>query len=266
MLWYLRQEVTLISNSVVNKGEKIMIIIQQNLKSNNSNIRELMITLMKEEPDLLFFSEFCYVTHKQDIIDRLLLGDQYDIFLPCSFGDDHKKNPKITAACMLAVKKEYKFVKRERRSVIQSLRYIEGNLSYNNETIECFFAYVQQLYVPQNGPYTDACVNEFLRKSENKANMLFEMYRFSEEHKASNIFIGGDLNTDISSEDARMRSIFQPLYDNLVDTYNDFTWKKVHLDYALISKFLNDNYLCNTKPIETTSDHLALHTEIGAHK
>lgn len=240
-----------------------MIIIQQNLDRKNKKVKTLMETLLEKNPDIIFFSEFCYANHKVDVVDRL--SENYEIILPFEFNENDMKNRNLTSACMLAVKKESggsKFKPRSRANIQQKYRYIEGTYTDKDYSIECFFAYVQQLYVDKRNVNKYKEVDDYLEKAEKKANMLFEMYRFSQENKSKNFFIGGDLNTDINRKNARMRFIFSPLYEEVVDTYNYPTWKGQHLDYALISKSLNDQCQCTTISIETNSDHLALCTEI----
>lgn len=239
-----------------------MIIIQQNINKNNNCIKELMDTLLTKDPDIIFFIEFCYANHEKEILKRLENG--YQIFLPWGFEDKDKKNSNINAACMLAVKKEYTFEQKQRASVCQKYRYIEGSIIKRDskERIECFFAYVQQLFIERKYNYSNNDIDRYLRLAEKKANMLFEIYRFSEENKEKEFFIGGDLNTDIEENNSQMISIFKTLYDNIVDTYKYETWSNKHLDYALISKVLNKEYTCRTTPIKTNSDHLALCTEI----
>lgn len=242
-----------------------MKIIQQNLDKRNKNIAELINSLLEKNPDILFFTEFCYANHEIAIVQKLQ-EEKYQIILPCGFNGRDKRNFRLNAACMLAVKEGYEFEQTCRNSVCQKYRYIEGTCVSidGNVRIKCFFAYVQQLYVKEARQYDYDDVNEFLRKAEMKSNMFFEMYRFSEENKSNHFFIGGDLNTNVDSDKARMRSIFLPLYENenVVDTCSGPTWNNERLDYALISRSLKERYECETTAIKTNSDHLALCTEL----
>lgn len=243
-----------------------MKIMQLNLQRGNDDIPSLLDTLLKEDPDVFFFEEFCYYAHAESIVDRLSrLG--YRVILPYGFEERDKTNPRITAACMLAVKSEHQFLQRCRPGIQQSYRYIEGTLlpSGSDRPIECFFAYVQQLYWNERqGHHSAYAVNTLMHKAEMKANMLFEMYRFFEENRTGRVFIGGDLNTNIDSDSARMRSLFQALYDNTADTHlsKSPTWNGQRLDYALVSKELFAEAICETVGIATSSDHLALCTQI----
>lgn len=230
-----------------------MKIIQQNLGRIPERIPQIMNTVLKFCPDVIFFEEFCYPLHKHSVLD-VLAANGYSTNLPVDFPAEAKISAKWNACCVIAWNsKTLSFMQAERTMIIQKCRYIEGVITdrLTNTSFPCFFGYVQQCY--DGGD----------RKIKNKANMLTAIIQFKKEHANRPFFIGGDLNTDISSPHAKCRELMEVILDNATNTYVGVTWNSEQLDYAIISNCLNDKCCCKTTPIkETGSDHIALCTEI----
>lgn len=244
-------------------------IAQQNICSKNDEIVELIDALLYEnkkeecnEPHILYFSEFCYNKHSQNIVKRLEEND-YQIFYPLAF--DIKRHLNFSGICILAVKKDGyidSFKQRERKDIALNLRYIEGRLELSNgECIEMFFTYVPQTYVPEKS-FSKSEVNYYQDRVDKKANMLFNAYSFWQEYKNSQAFLGGDINIDIDNfAYYRLGWLFKKIYDETFDSEpkHQPTWGTRRLDYALVTKSLDDS---KTLIINTTSDHKALMTSI----
>jgi len=270
------------SNNVERGFEMVLKIYQQNMcgysisgnkTSGELNEREcnalngLMKIVKEETPNVIFLSEVSHNLYKKIISEEVFTG--YEIKQPSGGIDEDD-----TTACLVILKKEHQYECKERNSIFLNKRYIEGTLKINYSfELECFFAYV---------PQCDICVKEdillkpqvrkkviyYQDRVEQKAEMLFGAYLFWLENKDKNVFIGGDLNTDLGDEEARCKSIFEQLYNEMEDTLSDKvenikTWKKEMfdkekcLDYALVSKSVN----CTTMYIKrevTGSDHKGL--------
>ncbi len=76
-------------------------ILQQNICKNNKKVKELMDSLLVNEPQVIFFSEFGYSKHKNEIIKRLEEREKYHIEMPLAFVEKRDKNK--PCSCMMAV-------------------------------------------------------------------------------------------------------------------------------------------------------------------
>lgn len=250
-------------------------ILQNNIEGYNKEKdkckEELMDKLLEHTPQVLLLSEFCYAKHEENIIKRLEdIG--YEIILPMSFEDKHKKIKNLDSVCMMAIKKEdFEFYKREREGITLNLRYIEGTLHHkkSEKDIELFFVYVPQTYLP--GPEKLSLpesrkeyynkIKYYQERAEYKAEMLFETFRFCQEKRDKLAFIGGDFNTAMNGSTS-LEKIFERIYKDCVDTDFDKdkpTWRDKRIDYALVSKDL-EICNCRTTHLSTISDHSALVT------
>lgn len=222
-------------------------ILQQNICKDNKQVKELMDVLIIEEPQVFLFSEFGYSKHKKNIVERLE-NKKYEVIMPYEYKMNRDKNK--PCACMMAVKEGIKFIPRNREYITLNLRYIEGELDFGNGiVIDILFIYAPQTFLG------------FKERVEQKAEMLFATYCFWNEYKDKNAFIGGDFNTEINGT-TRCENIFKATYSNANDTdTHEPTWKDKCLDYALVSNSLV-GYGCKTTRLKTTSDHIALLTEV----
>lgn len=223
----------------------IIKIVQQNICKENQRVDGLMDVLLAKEPQILLFSEFCYSKHEENMVKRLK-NNNYQIIMPYAYKENRDRNKYCT--CMMAVKEGIEFSPRIRKCITLNLRYIEGNLDLGDGVIlEILYVYAPQTYCNSKD------------RVEQKAEMLFGTYCFWNEYKDENVFIGGDFNTEINGT-TRCENIFRATYDETNDTdTHEPTWRDKCLDYALVSDSLVG---CKTTRLETTSDHIALLTEI----
>lgn len=233
-------------------------IYQQNMCGNDKNKNLLSVlnglkeVIKREKPDAIFLSEVSHSLYQDIKNDKEYKEYKYKIVQPVK---DIAKND--TAACLLLVKKRYApdEAKKRRHIFMKKKRYIETTLQIGNFQMECFFAYVQQCSPTSN-------LKQNKKNIEAKAEMLFGAYLFLLENEGKNIFVGGDLNTDLDDPEAKCKGVFKLLYNEMEDTLSDeIKDKETHngkrLDYALVSKSVN----CTTTYIErkeTGSDHKGL--------
>lgn len=232
-----------------------MKILQQNICWNNDNVVDMMNVLLKEEPDILLFSEFAPQKHRKTITEYLNKAD-YKIVMPEAWNSCKLSNQCwYTCVCMMAVNNhcgcniQFEPIKRE--EIALNLRYIAGTLKFGDmQPLHIFF-----IHAPQTIKVNTA-------RMENKAEMIFSAYRFLKEHANTNIFIGGDFNIAMDGT-TTMENLFKVLYREMIDTdtKKTSTWKNKRLDYALVSSDLKNTV--KTTTIETSSDHKALLTEIA---
>lgn len=224
----------------------IIKIVQQNIWKENQKVGKLMDVLLAKEPQILLFSEFCYSKHKENLVNQLEI-ENYQIIMPYAYKEDRDRNKYCT--CMMAVKEGIKFFPRTRKYITLDLRYIEGKLDLGDgEILEILYVYVPQTYRNSKD------------RVEKKAEMLFATYCFWNEYKDKNVFIGGDFNTEINGTTS-CENIFRATYDEANDTdTHEPTWGDKCLDYALVSNSLVG---CKTTRLKTTSDHIALITELA---
>lgn len=234
-------------------------ILQQNISQYNNRVKELMNVLVSQKPQILLFSEFCYSKHENEIINRLE-GEKYSIVMPLEYNINRDKdNP---CSCMMALKDGITFKSRKRNAITLSGRYIEGELEFENKiSMEILFIYAPQTYICEKEKFLRKDIIYYQDRVEQKAEMLFATYCFWNEYKHKNVFIGGDFNTETNGT-TRGENIFKATYNNMNDTdTHEPTWKDKCLDYALVSDSLLRNG-CKTTRLKTSSDHIALLTEI----
>ncbi|WP_313758365.1 endonuclease/exonuclease/phosphatase family protein [Tissierella sp.] len=241
---------------------KSMKLIQQNINFENQNILPIIEIINKKEPEVIFFQEYKQSLHSE--IEKL--KDKYKFYYPKGYEDKHSE----FMLCLLAVKKGVKFEARKREGISLYLRYIEGKIIINNFELEIFLIHVPQTsYNTQKNRWLSKDIEYYQDRVEYKGECLFEAYRFSEEYKMRNAFIGGDFNVDIRKNEnglykknTRFQAMFKSLYDNgFYDVSDDSpTWKEYKYDYALVTESLQKN--SKSQIIETTSDHKMIITEI----
>lgn len=237
----------------------LLSIMQQNINRNNTDITQMMDMIMSYQPHLIFFSEFCEKTHRKTIIEHI--NSEYSIVYPKSYNE---KKDNAAQICILAIKKDIglKFISRPRNGITTSLRYVEGILKLSDsKSINLFLTHIPQTYVPKEERFRYEDVLYYQERVEYKAELLFAEYCFLNEHFNENLFIGGDMNTEINGN-TRLETVFSEVYNNLIDTDMEKekpTWKGKRLDYALVS---NSVKKCTTCRINTTSDHVGLLSEI----
>lgn len=234
-------------------------IIQQNIDRSNTNINKMISTILSYQPHLIFFSEFNEKIHRKTIVERI--NSEYIIIYPKSYNEKMDKSSQI---CILAIKKNVglKFIPQSRNGITTRLRYIEGILKLSDsKSINLFLTHIPQTYVPKKEKFSYSDVCYYQERVEYKAELLFAEYCFLNEHFNENLFIGGDMNTEINGN-TRLETIFNEVYTKLIDSdieKNKPTWKDKRLDYALVS---NSVKKCTTARINTTSDHICLLSEI----
>lgn len=131
-----------------------------------------------------------------------------------------------------------KFISQSRNGITTSLRYIEGIMKLpNSKSINLFLTHIPQTYVPEKEEFRYRDVLYYQERVEYKAELLFAEYCFLNEHFNEDLFIGGDMNTEINGN-TRLETVFNKIYNKLIDTdieKNNPTWKDKRLDYALFS-------------------------------
>ena len=233
-----------------------MKILQQNICRNNDNEVDMINVLLKEEPDILLFSEFDPQKHKKSITEHLNKAD-YKIVMPEAWNTCKLFSQRqYTCVCMMAVKNQcgcdIQFEPIKIEEIALNLRYIAGILKFGDmQPLNIFF-----IHAPQTSGVNMARI-------ENKAEMIFSAYCFLKEHANTNIFIGGDFNIAMDGT-TTMENLFKVLYREMIDTDTKKapTWKNKRMDYALVSSNLKSTV--KTTTIKTSSDHKALLTEIAA--
>lgn len=183
-------------------------ILQQNISQYNNQVRELMDILLCEMPQILLFSEFCYSKHENEILKRLE-GENYSTVMPVEYSKYRDKDK--PCICMMAVKDDIIFRPRKRNCITLSGRYIEGELEFGNKVLmEILFIHAPQTYVCKKEQFSRKDVIYYQDRVEQKAEMLFATFRFWNEYKNNNVFIGGDFNTEINGS-TRCENIFKAM-------------------------------------------------------
>ncbi|MBE7052118.1 MAG: endonuclease/exonuclease/phosphatase family protein [Ruminococcaceae bacterium] len=252
-------------------------ILQMNVNRNPKKTEECLNIIDKRDgevglPDVLFLSEVTYKTYKKIINEsnnkfqeneenpkEVTIKNEYNVIPLDGIGDLSGR----TLVSMLAIRKNNKirFISNAKRDIVsQKERYYDGTIAFENSDIRLnvFLAYVQQ------------CASWYglQKKIAKKAEMISKACYFVDEHKGENVFIGGDMNTDLNDPKARCGELFRCLKSRLIDTAVDnsgnaqSTWKgKYRLDYALVSKNISEK--CSTEYINVDEkDHVALLTTI----
>jgi len=238
-----------------------IVIYQQNMCGYNKDrdaknvglhIREknALIGLLKvwinKKPDVVFLSEV-----SRNLYDEINTIEGYRLIQP-QVGIVKSD----MAACLLAIKNECYFDRKARQSIFVNKRYIEITLGIDEFQLECFFAYVPQAY-----DNTEESISR-------KRNMIEGISNFLKENDNKPLLIAGDLNTDVNDVNAKCKEEFCEILNYTIDTVIDKdkgkpTWNGKCLDYALISKAVNEKYVCVTEYIsDTGSDHKGLLTTI----
>lgn len=235
-------------------------ILQQNICKNNKQVDEMMDALLEKEPQILLFSEFCYSKHEKNIVNRLK-ENNYQIIMPIKYCASCDKDK--LCVCMMAIKNGITFVPNNRKEISLNLRYIEGKINFgNNKSVEILYVHAPQTWIGSKSPFSKKEVEYYQDRVEEKAEILFASYCFWNEKKDRNVFIGGDFNTEIDGGNTRGENIFKSLYYDTYDTdIHKPTWKGKCYDYALVSESIKICG-CKTSRLKTTSDHIALLTEI----
>lgn len=218
---------------------------------NIQDYEELIIEVKRENPDIIFFTEF-YYQQMYDVTKRALEG--YEFIKPSRFTRDNEKQEGLYATCVLAVRKDKVTIDKQIELInMLDLRYICVDLNIMNEIkMRTLLLYVPQTY--NAPPY----------RVKQKEKMLSSTSDYISENCNNQLFVGGDMNSDIDGKTTTCIDVFEQIYKMMIDTdcKKEATWNGKRLDYALVSEKMQKT--AKTIPIKTKSDHKGLKTVFSA--
>lgn len=215
-----------------------MKILQQNINQYNPNVPGLTRTLLAQEADVIFLSEYMDCLHHE--LWTSLEENGYTIHRP---RPQERSNWRNWLICIAAVKGGCTFTPRERSGPLLAYRYLEGSFTNGDRQMELFF-----LHAPLGN------------RPDYKRGMLSAAGSFLHENREKQAWAGGDFNTELRGGSTLLEPLMRQVYHSGVDTTSHQpTWRDKCLDYALVSSPLVGS---RTSLISTSSDHAALVTEI----
>lgn len=237
-----------------------LVIVQQNvcgrdIYEGNWSIQDYA-ELLKEvkgenPPDIIFLTEF-YYQRMYGVTKKIL--KEYEFIKPLGLSEDDEKKEGLYATCILAIKRT-KVTKDNQFKLKDMLvfRYICVDLKIieNKKVMKTLLMYVPQTY------------NADPARKEQKRKMLCSASKYVAENCEDLLFVGGDMNSDIDGNTTTCIKVFEQIYKNMIDTdcKKEATWKEKRLDYALVSRIIQNSVKkIETIPIETKSDHIGLRT------
>lgn len=229
-------------------------VLQQNANGNEpdfsaSDFEKLLNRLKKDDPDLLFFSEFRY----RDMLataKKALAG--YRCVLPIEAQKDRDNGARsfmrAKAACALFIKESaVTDISVTELSGMLAYRYICAEIrAYDRTKLKLLLLYVPQTY--QNN------------RTSSKSVMLRKSALYISRNRYEPLFAGGDMNSDINRANTSCIEEFAGMYSLLRDTepLGQPTWYGQRLDYALITNV--PGLSAETSVKDTGVSHKALYT------
>ena len=238
-----------------------LVIVQQNVRGRDiyegvwgiQDYEELIKEVKEERPDIIFLTEF-YYQQMYGVTQRILEG--YDFIKPIGLSEDDEKQEGLYAACVLAIKRTK--VTKDNQFELENMltfRYICVDLNIENKKVMKTLL----MYVPQTYKATK-------NRVEQKRKMLCSASKYVAKNCNNFLFVGGDMNSDIDGKTTTCINVFEQIYEKMIDTdcKKEDTWKEKRLDYALVSRIMQNSV--KTIPIKTKSDHMGLRTIFSAQK
>lgn len=243
------------------KGQNDMelVIVQQNVRGrdiyegvwNIQDYEELIKELKGKSPDIIFLTEF-YYQQMYIVTQKILEG--YEFIKPIGLSEADEKKEGLYASCILAIKQTK--VTKDNQFKLENMlpfRYICVDLKIENKKVmKTLLMYVPQTY------------NASENRIEQKRKMLCSASNYVANNCNNLLFVGGDMNSDIDGKTTTCINAFEQIYEKMIDTdcKKEATWKDKRLDYALVSRVMQNSV--KTIPIKTKSDHRGLMTTFSA--